>query len=436
MFDSFCSGGARLMRNVAKKYSLTLYPLTDIHIGSGEELEPFEYTLKEGYLYKFDMSNIYNKMDSGKKDGFLEKLKLNNLIEIRKWICKNYNESWGYIYKEYVSNEFKGLYEEKIKGTKNKNENNQLKISKFVEQFGKRYIPGSSLKGALRTAFLYSLLEDKNGELERINEIDEEYNKKVSKIEGELEKLEKESLEYNKKEKEKGNLEKEKTRKLSPLMLKLEAKSLKAEDKNERLEPKTDPFKTLKIFDSEEIDSEKFSVQRIESRLNNVPFETTTEVLAGINSFEINSIKSYKGIKFNVVLSEYIFEQSGCIVNEKRKNEIVKSKLSMEDILNSLNTKLKSIIQIEKEKEIFSDEEEIMKFYGNIKRFYENLEIFYKEVDKLNENYGFIRIGKNTGKNDKTINLLRNKPENSRTILDGNGNPMGWALIKIEELED
>ena len=35
--------------NVAKKYNVTLFPLTDIHIGSGKDIEAYEYTIKNGY---------------------------------------------------------------------------------------------------------------------------------------------------------------------------------------------------------------------------------------------------------------------------------------------------------------------------------------------------------------------------------------------------
>ena len=52
-----------------------------------------------------------------------------------------------------------------------------------------------------------------------------------------------------------------------------------------------------------------------------------------------------------------------------------------------------------------------------------------------NKNITLIRIGGYTGFNDKTINLVTENPdEKSRTIFDENNCPMGWALIKVEEV--
>ena len=38
--------------NVAKKYNVKLIPLTDIYIGSGKDIEAYEYTVKDKYMYR------------------------------------------------------------------------------------------------------------------------------------------------------------------------------------------------------------------------------------------------------------------------------------------------------------------------------------------------------------------------------------------------
>ncbi len=45
-----------------KLYKYKLTPLTPIHIGSGDSLEPYEYVIKNNFLYKFDMSVLYNNV--------------------------------------------------------------------------------------------------------------------------------------------------------------------------------------------------------------------------------------------------------------------------------------------------------------------------------------------------------------------------------------
>ena len=48
--------------NIAKKYKVKLLPLTDIRIGSGKDIEAYEYTVKAGYMYRIDMSEVFDKM--------------------------------------------------------------------------------------------------------------------------------------------------------------------------------------------------------------------------------------------------------------------------------------------------------------------------------------------------------------------------------------
>ena len=50
--------------NVAKKYNVKLLPLTDIHIGSGKDIEAYEYTVKDRYMYRIDMSEVFDKMSN------------------------------------------------------------------------------------------------------------------------------------------------------------------------------------------------------------------------------------------------------------------------------------------------------------------------------------------------------------------------------------
>ena len=142
--------------NVAKKYNVTLFPLTDIHIGSGKDIEAYEYTIKNGYMYRIDISEIMDNMGNFEQENFYKILKRNNILDIRSWIYNNYKEEWGYVYKEKVSSEFENYYKKKINGAVDENENSELSIFEFIGYDDKKYIPGSSIKGALRTAFVIS----------------------------------------------------------------------------------------------------------------------------------------------------------------------------------------------------------------------------------------------------------------------------------------
>lgn len=384
--------------NVAKKYNVKLLPLTDIHIGSGKDIEAYEYTVKYGYMYRIDMSEAFDKMNVSEKENFYKILKKNNLFNIRSWIYNNYKEEWGYIYKEKISSEFEKYYKKKIDDRSQAN--SQLSISEFIGYDNKRYIPGSSIKGALRTAFIHSdfLENEKKYQIKSSYEIrngKRVYNRK--EIDKEAKVMESEVL-LAEKEDRYGNKIDKKREKLG-------------------LEPKKDPFKIVKVSDTEEIDSKKFEIVRLKIKEGNL----TCEILNGTYN-EIKKTKKVnfeKGINFNIVLTEYSLKDNPMM--DYKKN------LGIKQILDSLNNKMENILDFEIEKERKKDE-------YNIKGFYEFLKkIFYSFKNK---NITLIRIGKYTGFNDKTINLVTTEPiENSRTVFDANHYPIGWALIKVEEVD-
>lgn len=384
--------------NIAKKYKVKLLPLTDIRIGSGKDIEAYEYTVKAGYMYRIDMSEVFDKMSDSEKGNFRKILKKNNLFNIRSWIYNNYREEWGYIYKEKVSSDFEKYYKEKIDDRSQ--DNSQLSISEFIGYDNKKYIPGSSIKGALRTAFIYSdfLENEKKYQIKssyKIKNGKRIYNR--TEIDKEAKIMESEVL-LAEKEDRYGN---------------------KIDKKGEKLglEPKKDPFKIVKVFDTEEIDSKKFEVARLKIKEGNL----TCEVLNGTYN-EIKKTKKVnfeKGINFNIVLAEYSLKDNPMM--DYKKN------LGIKQILNSLNNKMENILDFEIEKERKKDDYNIKGFYEFLKNIFDSFK---------NKNITLIRIGGYTGFNDKTINLVTTEPiENSRTVFDANCYPIGWALIKVEEVK-
>lgn len=70
-------------------------------------------------------------------------------------------ESLGYISKVEVSPNFLENYQKKIKGAKNSNEENSFAINDFINVYDKAYIAGSTVKGAIKSAYLYYLGDSK-----------------------------------------------------------------------------------------------------------------------------------------------------------------------------------------------------------------------------------------------------------------------------------
>ena len=366
--------------NIAKKYNVKLFPLTDIFIGSGKDIEAYEYTIKDKYMYRIDMSEIIDNMSDFDKKEFYNILKNGKLIKIRTWIYENYKEEWGYTYKEKVSDEFSEYYKSKIKGVGVKNENSELNIQEFIGERKNKYIPGSSIKGALRTAFIYSYF------------LDNEDRYKIKKIKNEAQIMEAEIL------------------------------SAEKEDKNKNttgLEPKKDPFKTVKVSDTEKINLEDFTVNKLKIKEGTL----ICEALKGIYTEDTNDffLNEKKGINFNIVSTEYILK------NNNKMN--YKNKLGIKELINSLDDKMENILDFEIKKERKNEK-------YKIKEFYEKLKEKIEKIKNQDSNISLIRIGKYTGFNDKTINLVSTSPtKQSRDVLDGNEYPMGWALIKVEEVK-
>ena len=53
------------------KNQIILTPITPIHIGNGKSILPYEYIIKDGYMYKFDMMDIYSNLNDNEKILFL-----------------------------------------------------------------------------------------------------------------------------------------------------------------------------------------------------------------------------------------------------------------------------------------------------------------------------------------------------------------------------
>ncbi|BCD68477.1 type III-A CRISPR-associated RAMP protein Csm5 [Nitratiruptor sp. YY09-18] len=152
-----------------KKYRLKLTALTPIHIGTGEVYEPTNFIIDDGYLYEFDEIKFYKNLPQQDKEQFkkvVSKSGYESLFELHKFIKsrKEYAKK-AYIKKVQVTKSFAKDYEKKI-GRADQNEGgrridprkvfNRFEIEKTI-RFNNRpnnvYIPGSSLKGSISTAY-------------------------------------------------------------------------------------------------------------------------------------------------------------------------------------------------------------------------------------------------------------------------------------------
>lgn len=383
------------------QYRCTFTPLTPIQIGNGNELSPFEYIIKNDKYYRIDISEVIEKFPANIKNQFLKILEENSMFTARKFLKNNYKEEYGYLYKCPVSSEYAQMYEKKIGGALNKNENNELSVGEFIGTYQGKYIPGSTLKGALRTAYI-------------AGNFNSEYFYKIKRNE----KLKTKPFVYNGDFKE-GD---KKRKSIESGILELET-----------LEPKFDPFKNFKVTDTEVRDD---IIEVKEILRKGIKKEKCTEMSMG--SFEVTKslFDSNQNIDltFRISVKNMAREAEKIYINSSvKKNKenvsapIVKNAVSFyvdDEILVSLNEKAEKIL--EEDIKFFEKIHDIksLKFCYELKKYKENLK----------GNQALIRIGRGAGFNSTTFNLYNQKTEEIFTRVTVNDMPIGWAMITFEEI--
>jgi CRISPR-associated protein Csm5 len=135
-------------------YQITGEFLTPVHIGANKELEPFDYFIdvNERRFYRFSFLDFFHRLPKEKQDELQQAIESGELHEIRKLLAKEQEKAKKTAsYSCGVSDLTASKYEEKFGEPEN-----QLLISPFIRTEAERqpFIPGSAIKGAIRTAVL------------------------------------------------------------------------------------------------------------------------------------------------------------------------------------------------------------------------------------------------------------------------------------------
>lgn len=141
-----------------KDYKIKIKPITGVHIGNGNELTPIEYKLDEKSnkeLVKFSHYKIISNLVKSDRERLIKLIDISSkdiykLKEIIKLLHMNIQDE-SIEYTERVDSSFVKVYRNKLMDI-----NNQLIIKQTYRSQNnhKPVIPGSSLKGAIRTALL------------------------------------------------------------------------------------------------------------------------------------------------------------------------------------------------------------------------------------------------------------------------------------------
>ena len=149
------------MKTEYRTFQFNLLAMAPIHIGNGEKYTSREFIYENGYFYFPDMGKFYNRMVEKGYDQKFERF-----LQETKPSARN-NRLISFLEDNRISDRnFSGY---RIIETELETNNNYLRggalnqVSKFMrDAFGNPYIPGSSLKGAIRTILVTNKKENKS----------------------------------------------------------------------------------------------------------------------------------------------------------------------------------------------------------------------------------------------------------------------------------
>lgn len=405
---------------------MKLITLTPIHIGSGEILNHLSYVIDKNLLYVLNMEKFFSILSEPQREKYLQ------------WIDPILNEI-GELDDKIVRSKDNLNLKKKLQNQKREIER-QLSLSWFIENklrqnppdFVKRcmayqisfslppqrdgfhthikdtqyraYIPGTEIKGALRTSLLYTLLEDK-----------ENY------------KILRKSLSDFRIFFKSGASPKDKVKKLRKIADAqsddgLERKIFRGKEKD----AKYDLWKLIKISDTDGVSQDKFHIN-------------TVKVIGSKRNIKIwlETIKPETEFKFDFNVQEKIFLDTLGL-------EKLKEKLSISKIFEACYYRSMEIL---KEEEVyFTSEKKILETINKLKK--ENqpnapllrlgwgqgflgitIDLKVKQNDPLLYNHA-IREGVSFYRKWQTI---ENKfPKTRRVVVDSNENPvtlLGWVKL-------
>lgn len=144
------------------RYRLAIRPLTAVHIGCGESLTPLEYTFRknkqgEDIFVRFRPDTLVQGLNKQKKALFSSLATGKDILALRKFLSENLSYD-SILYTARVTS---GFFKEFA--SRSGSEANSLEIEAEYRPAGQKspVLPGSSIKGAFRTAILNQRIKEK-----------------------------------------------------------------------------------------------------------------------------------------------------------------------------------------------------------------------------------------------------------------------------------
>jgi CRISPR-associated protein Csm5 len=413
-----------------KNHKLSLTTLTPVFIGSeeGSNLSPItDYIFDHGSVKIIDQKKfeVLLNRDINMVDDFVSQVK-NKLysFDLKDFIVKKLNTSIEQLTKATI--EVEGLLSSNT-------------IYTFVSTVGKPFIPGSSIKGAIRTAIIYNYLT--NTDKGKI--IIEKLLNKASNFFKELNEL----------------FEKKKNQKLNDDEYK-KFKSLSSYKSNEKEFSKI--YNELRLFKDEVYGHDFRHIQISDSETYDLSDTKITELPRTYLTKTQDKTSQWKQVLKDNISREFTLS----IKPEIKDNYLSKiNNNSLQSLFNLINTFSRDFIEFELNRYAeFSSNKSIKNKLTSSKTFYESL---LKTIEQANNNYGVIRIGGGKTYFDNSIGLAlyKNNQEKfkefrkllgfwkhrsgsisfveedspiTRTFYHSQGElyPIGWVIIYPEEQKE
>lgn len=388
-----------------KIYRLVIEPLTCVHVGTGKQLTLLDYTVREmksgeDLYMKFSSDSILNRIatDSAKVREFEIASSSGNMKDLQSFFQNNFSANDDLEYPCETTKEFSELY--LINKTKDSYENGAI-VEQIYRPAGKKgpVIPGSSIKGCIRTAILNYLMDQVSDKtyykyIDHQNDIKEKFSGNSKKINNELSRMnnqiQKELLENYK-------------------------------------DGKNDPFRAIEFTDC----SFPIKNSQITGVLKTVSVDQSTGELFISNSTQI----LVEAIKGSLMRGS---ESADCLLRlntdlMKQDNGVTKA-FNKTDIINSCNYFFW--------REFQSEYESFYKEATDCCDLITKLKQELNEIRNSNSNQFIIRLGRWSQVEFITFDENLRAPQNkkygtTRTVLnyDGQYLPFGWCKCSLEEVK-
>jgi hypothetical protein len=138
------------MSNQLTNYQVRLHLLSPVHIGTQEELDPFSYVIRNNTFYLIDLTKWIEQYHDPK--AIHKMMDSNSFAQVRTFIARNFDEAEAVTCAVAVDS--RKLLDDYAKAVEKSNPENQVIVSPMTRNSVNQeaYVPGSSIKGAIRTA--------------------------------------------------------------------------------------------------------------------------------------------------------------------------------------------------------------------------------------------------------------------------------------------